>query len=110
MENNRKNTIVIGAVYGLGAVNFLIAFVLSLVHASADWSYIALALVFTVMVPVSITDPRKEMRGGLAAFLAIFVIAGVGIMLALFTASRLLLGIALTEFLALLTAYWRLGK
>ena len=72
MKKMTRHQIVIGLSYFFCAFNCIILSLTSITMVSgADTSLIGLGLIFLIMTPISVVDPRKEMRGQVAAVISI---------------------------------------
>lgn len=82
MNEKTRNKIIIGAFYGFSAANCIVAWLTSLTACpDKDSSIIILGIILLIMVPLSITDTRKEMLSNFSAWMGIIMHVWLGFML-----------------------------
>lgn len=107
MRKKSKNSIIIGACYGLSAVNCIVAWLTSLiVRTDKDTSIIILGIILLIMIPVSLSDPRAEMRNSFAVWAGIIMHILMDIMVSLFCRYWWILLISAVETIILIYLFF----
>ncbi|MGN0315445.1 MAG: hypothetical protein ACI4EG_11760 [Fusicatenibacter sp.] len=107
MRKKSKNRIIIGACYGLSAVNCIVAWLTSLSASSdKDSSIIILGIILLIMIPVSVSDPRAEMQNNFAVCAGIIMHILIDIMVSLFWRYWWILLISTVETIILICLFF----
>lgn len=85
MKKLTRHQIVIGLSYSFCAFNCIVIGLASIIVASApDISLFGLGLIFMIMAPISVLDPKKEMQGRQAAICAVVLHILFNILISIF--------------------------
>lgn len=103
MKKMTRHQIVIGLSYFFCAFNCIILSLVSITAVSgADTSLVGLGLIFLIMTPISVVDPRKEMQGQVAAVISIVLHVSFSTLLMFFCFQPWLAAIYIPEAVGLI--------
>lgn len=111
MKKPTKNQIVIGASYCFCAANCIAYWISSLISESGnDNSILILGAILIIMIPVSVLDPREEMRSNLAVLFSVFLLCLLSLLISVLYSCWWIMVASIPEIIILFIGTHTRGK
>lgn len=111
MKKLTKNQIIIGASYFFCAANCIAYWISSLFFEPAnDNSVLILGAILVIMVPISVLDPREQMRSNLAVFFSIFLLCLLSLLISVLYSCWWIMVASIPETVFLIIGTYIRGK